>query len=170
MSETKSEDARVSELPCVLCDKMEPVCQYEYQPGYFCRHNAQRHNKRGVLHAFVPPIEAAPEPVSELSLYPPVDPQHAMHCTADCDGWLDAIRTFSASHGVTDPKILIEEFLAAEEEVTSLRASIREAWPHLTGHCLEGATPECFAAMRAALSRNFKRDPLPYSDEAQRHG
>jgi len=38
-------------------------------------------------------------------------------------------------------------------------------WPHLTGHCLEGATPQCFGNMRDILSAAVP--DLPYADQSE---
>jgi hypothetical protein len=85
------------------------------------------------------------------------------------DGWGEDIQHVATVEEVNEVRDELSAALSraerAEERVRALEGAIREAWPHATGHCLEMAEPECFGKMRAALSKTFAHDPLPYSDE-----
>jgi hypothetical protein len=47
------------------------------------------------------------------------------------------------------------------ERIERLSQAIRDVWPHLTGHCMEGSTPECYGYMRDRLSSVV--EGLPYA-------
>lgn len=61
--------ATTSHRPCVLCDRLEPVCQREQPFGGICGHNEQRHrsNRSLIGHDYVAPAatesEKAPESI-----------------------------------------------------------------------------------------------------------
>lgn len=54
-----------------------------------------------------------------------------------------------------------EELAIAYRRIDDLERAITDVWPHLTGHCHEGATPECFGTMRDTLSAAVPG--LPYA-------
>jgi Lar family restriction alleviation protein len=66
-------------------------------------------------------------------------------------------------------RALRSRITADAERIERLENAIRDVWPHLTGHCFEGATPECFGYMRDRLSAvvgglPYASDETPLSD------
>jgi Lar family restriction alleviation protein len=54
------------------------------------------------------------------------------------------------------------------ERIERLSQAIRDVWPHLTGHCMEGSTPECYGYMRDRLSSVV--EGLPYASDLLSEG